>query len=117
MMAGLISSKPLTPKPLIYNITHLQQADQMHCRGAVQATGGLVKQDDGRVDQQLVANGHALALTATDASPEKAPCRGEPAQQAAAATHATIFQLYQPRVYALDTAAAILATNPYQVRM
>jgi hypothetical protein len=47
----------------------------VHCSGAVQSTSGLVQHDDGRVDQQLVADGDALALTTTDATPEEAACR------------------------------------------
>lgn len=48
----------------------------MHGCGAVQTTSGLVQHDDGGVDQQLVADGHALALATTDAAPEEAACRG-----------------------------------------
>lgn len=52
----------------------LQQTDQVHGCGAVQPTGGLVQHDDGGVDQQLVADGHTLALTTTDTTPEEATC-------------------------------------------
>jgi len=48
----------------------------VHGGGAVQATGGLIQHDDGGVDQQLLADGHTLALTTTDATPEEATCRG-----------------------------------------
>jgi hypothetical protein len=50
----------------------------VHCCGAVQATGGLIQQDDGGVDQQLVADGDTLALTTADATPEEATCSSSP---------------------------------------
>ena len=51
-----------------------QRGDQVHGRGGVQARGGLIQEDDGGVDQQLVADRDSLALAPADAPPEEAAC-------------------------------------------
>jgi hypothetical protein len=75
------------------------------CR-AVQAAGGLVQHEDGGVDQQLVADGHALALPSADASPEEAPDDGVPALGEA--------QRQQHRLHALGTLRGAHATRQAQ---
>jgi hypothetical protein len=51
-------------------------ADQVHAppHRPRDPPGGLIQHEDGGVDEQLVADGHALALASRDAPPEEPTC-------------------------------------------
>jgi hypothetical protein len=69
-----------------------QRGHQVHGGGGVQAAGGLVQQQHRRVDQQLVADAHALALAAC--ARHSSPISGavRPTPTAAARTRAARVQ-------------------------
>jgi hypothetical protein len=54
-----------------------ENVDHMHGSRAVKPRCRLVKKQDGRVDDELVANGGALALPTRYAAVEKVACRRE----------------------------------------